>query len=188
MRTDPRFEVVGYISPETTSGSLPNAPDILLVEIDSQRRDILHLVENLKRQRTGLRVVVLLRHPDDIAIRMFMGVGAAGYVLKTANTNTLFEALYAVHHGHHYLDSHLSDVIMSVLESGATAGRDVELTPRESQVLSMIAAGQTYKEIAVALNVSVKTIESYRTRIGEKLQLHTRKTLVAYARSHGIVP
>ncbi len=116
-----------------------------------------------------------------------MVAGASGYVLKTADTHHLIGALRAVHNGHRYIDPNLSDVFMTVLESGATAGRNVELTPREKQVLSIIAAGQTYKEIAVALKVSVKTVESYRTRIGEKLQLHTRKTLIEYARARCIV-
>lgn len=185
ISSDPRFEVIGCVAPDALPADFPD-PDVLLVELDAHRRDILHLVESLRHKITGRRVVLLMRHPDDIALRMFI-VFASGYVLKTANTNTLFEALYAVHNGHHYIDSSLSDVVMAVLASADTAGRNVNLTPRESQVLAMIAAGQTYKEIAASLNVSVKTVESYRTRIGEKLQLHTRKTLAAYARSHGIV-
>jgi two-component system, NarL family, response regulator NreC len=117
-------------------------------------------------------------------VRMFLRAGVCGFVVKTANTTVLFDAIRAVHHGSRYLDPLLSDVVVEVIESGAEMVRNVVLTAREKQVLQLIARGKTYKEIAAALNVSVKTVETYRTRLGEKTQLRSRKALSDFAGKH----
>lgn len=188
--TESGFEVVATISPETRSIDLPKdlKPDILLVEVDRHRREILRVVEDVQKQFTGLHTLVLLRHADDATVGMFLRAGVKGIVLKTANTTTLFDAVRAVHQGGRYVDAGLSEVVMNLIETGTGGGRPVELTKREQEVLSLIASGRTYKEIASALNVSVKTVETYRTRIGEKLQLHNRKALKAFAIANGYAP
>ena len=181
------LHVVGTISPETrSSDACKDDPDILLVDVDKQRRELLRVIEEMQKRCSGVRPIAILHRADDATVRMFLRVGVRGLVMKAGNSTALFDAIRTVHHGHRYLDTGLSDVVMNVIQSGAVSGRNVELTNREQQVLNLIAGGRTYKEIASALTVSVKTVETYRTRIGEKLQLRKRKALVEFAIANGL--
>lgn len=186
VNSDPGLEVVGNVPQESPPGGMSEAPiaDVLLVEFESRRREILRIVDALQKQILGLRTIAIIRDADSQALRMLLQSHVRGFVLKSAETAVLLDSIRAVYLGRRYLDAGLSDAVMDLIEHGATSGRNVALTNREQQVLGLIANGQTYKEIANALSVSVKTIETYRTRLGEKLQLRTRRALVDFAVSN----
>lgn len=115
---------------------------------------------------------------------------ALGYVLKAASDSELYQALKQAGHGHRYLDPRLSDSVSDLLlektREGISRPRVKPLSRRETQVLRAIAQGFTGREIARQFGISEKTVQTYRARIYDKLELRSRADLVHYALAHGL--
>ena len=183
------IEIVGTIVPEQSAPEKLNGKnlDVLLVDYEVRDDRVLHLTQTLRQHLPQTPALATLRHPDEQALRALIRVQVKGLVLGLGSTATLMDAITAVSSGKRYLDPAFSDVVLDLLERHVLAERTIELTGREKQVLKLIADGNTYKEIAGALNVSVKTVETYRTRLGEKLQLRSRRALARYAHTNGLL-
>jgi DNA-binding NarL/FixJ family response regulator len=146
------------------------------------------VARQLKASCPNTRILALTVHEDKSYLSELLEIGASGYVLKRAAAEELISAIRQVLAGGIYIDPRLGGLVANSLvrrrastaRSGATA-----LSDRESEVLRLIAQGHSNKEIAARLNLSVKTIETYKTRSMEKTGLRSRIDIVRYASRHG---
>jgi DNA-binding NarL/FixJ family response regulator len=140
----------------------------------------------IRRVAPGTRTVVLTAKSGEEQVLAALEAGIEGYVLKTEAMADLVRALHEVARGHTYLSPGISRTIVEASLGRRRRARD-PLTPREKEVLQLIAEGKTTKEIAQILGVSVKTAEFHRSRLMSKLELHETASLVRYAIRKGIV-
>jgi DNA-binding NarL/FixJ family response regulator len=163
-------------------------PDVLLTDISMPGLNGLELVTRIKRDHPGVRVLVLSMHGSEEYVLQALRTGAAGYLLKDAATTELEVAVKAVARGETYLSPAVSRHVVAGLQQRSSDGgsRD-SLTPRQREILQLIAGGKTTKEIARALNISVKTVETHRTQLMERLDIHDIAGLVRYALRIGLV-
>ncbi|HGM5578662.1 TPA: response regulator [Pseudomonas putida] len=177
------FQVVGQAESAAQALELVRSLelDILLVDVGLQGMNGLELTRELCRLYPGIRVLMLSMYDNQEYVRTSITAGARGYVLKNAPSSELIAAIEAVAAG----GSFYSPEIARKLVSG---GRDEnDLTPREMQVLAMIARGSNNKEMARELGISVRTVETFRLSIRRKLNIDTPAALVKYALEHGLV-
>lgn len=186
------FEVVAEVDlAHLISSAREQSPEVFLVELTEAGLVGLRAVATLMRVAPAAAVVILSSNENSSYIRSMLATGVKAYVLRSASNSELYEAIRAAHHGRRYLDPRLSDSITEMLLGRTgTAIRKPQakrLSGREAQVLRGIAQGFTTKVIAEKLGVSEKTIQTYRERIYDKLELRTRADLVHYAIAHGML-
>lgn len=161
---------------------------VVILNASLSARAIAENVRLLLNVKPSLRVIVLLMHRDDPAIvREVLRAGAAGCLTRECATEELVRAIHAVSQKQTYLSPALTHAVVSgyVLESeGASTVRPI--TPREREILRRIADGQTTKQIALHLRVGVKTVETHRRRLMEKLGCHSIAELTKYAIREGL--
>jgi DNA-binding NarL/FixJ family response regulator len=167
-------------------------PDVALLDLTMPRVGGMKALQEMARDCSEIRVLVLTMHDDPAYLRSALAAGASGYLLKRAVDAELIAAIRAVHRGGVYVDPRLAGVLVQdVLGKGSTTAgptRPVHiLSPRELQVLRLVARGYTSAEIARQLLVGVKTIETYRLRLTEKLGLRTRSDVVRFAVQLGLL-
>ncbi len=161
-------------------------PDVAVLDLTMPLLNGLDAAREIVRQQPQIRVMLLTMHTEEHQIAAALRFGVRGYVLKTQAAEDLVHAIGAVLAGGRYLSPGISNMIVDGYLSGAQAMSD-PLAPRERQVLQLVAEGKTSKEIATILGLSVKTAESYRSRVMEKLEIHETAGLVRYAIRHGFV-
>jgi DNA-binding NarL/FixJ family response regulator len=166
-----------------------HAPDILLMDITMKEMNGLEAAARLAKEHSTTRVIILSMHADPIYVRQALQAGAAGYLLKGADVAELELALKAVTRGDTYLSPSVSkDVVGDLLSGKAPAANPLdELTPRQRETLQLIAEGKTTKEIASRLNLSIKTVETHRAQLMERLDIHDVAGLVKFAIRVGLV-
>ena len=167
-------------------------PSVALLDLTMPGLGGLQALEEIARCCPDTRVLVLTMHDDPAYLRSVLAAGASGYVLKRAVDTELLSAIRAVHRGGIFVDPSLAHVfVQDALEKRGTTGRPQRslniLSDRERQVLERIAQGYGSQEIAAQILVSVKTIETYRARIAEKLGLRTRSEIVRFAVQMGLL-
>src|SRR5947209_740382 len=133
-----------------------------------------------------LRVLVLSMHKEGTYVREILKAGARGYIPKDAIDTELLNAIRSVARGDGYISPAVSGALLSDFRKDVTDPVDL-LSPREREVLQLIAEGKTNKEIATKLNLSVYTVDSHRGKIMEKLNLHSTGELVRFAIKRGLV-
>ena len=162
-------------------------PDLVVMDVSMPVLDGAAATVRLARELPALKVLFLTSHADRGHLTRLMEAGAAGYVLKRAATDELVRAIRMVAEGGTYVDPSLAGSLLrnslGVARSRAT-GSEV-LSEREEAVLRAIAWGQSNKEIAADLEISTKTVETYKARINDKLGLRTRTEMVRYALARG---
>ena len=157
-------------------------PDVILLDITMGGGGGLKAQEQIAKAAPETKVLILSMHSDPAFVRTAMAAGAAGYVSKKTAHTELLKALRTIRAGKRYVDSAVSE---GLLPQNTRKGR--VLSQREEQVLCLIASGHSYQEIANRIFVSVKTVETYRARIMEKLELKSRAELVQYAINSGLL-
>jgi DNA-binding NarL/FixJ family response regulator len=158
--------------------------DAVLLDINMPGRSGLDVLEELKRLRPAMPVVVLTAFPEeDYAVRAFK-LGASGYVSKESASDELLAALRKALAGGRYVTASLAEKLAASVAGDAPSAPHETLSNRELQVLRLIAQGRTIKEVAAELALSEKTIGTYRTRISEKMGLSTNVELARYAFQH----
>lgn len=158
--------------------------DIVLLDINMPGRSGLEVLEDLRRLRPALPVLVLSASPEqDYAVRV-LKLGASGYLTKQSASDELLAAIRKSLAGGKYVTATLAENLAAQLSGDAPDAPHEALSNRELQVLRLIASGKTVKEIAADLSLSEKTIGTYRTRISEKLRLATNVELTRYALQH----
>ncbi len=158
--------------------------DAVLLDINMPGRSGLEVLEDLKRLRPAMPVVVLTAFPEeDYAVRAFK-LGASGYVSKESASDELLAALRKALAGGRYVTASLAEKLAASVAGDAPSTPHETLSNRELQVLRLIAQGRTIKEVAAELALSEKTIGTYRARISEKMGLATNVELARYAYQH----
>jgi len=185
------FEVVGEASSGSEALELAAAfnPDVILLDLNMPEMDGLTAIPKLREQAPNSRILILTMHDDASYLKQALDSGAAGYVLKQAVDTELLLALRAVLRGEVYVHSAMTQ---KLLDQVANPNGEPEvadpwkgLSDREYEVLKRVALGYTNTEIADDLFLSAKTVETYRARGMEKLNVETRAQLVKSALQHG---
>jgi DNA-binding NarL/FixJ family response regulator len=162
-------------------------PDVVVVDVSMPGLNGAQVTTQVRAARPDRKVLVLTVHEDKGYLRLLLEAGAAGYVLKRAAAAELIQAIRAVAAGGTYLDPTLAGSVVDNLVRPVVERElpDVELSERETEVVRLIALGYSNKEIAAQLKVSVKTVETYKTRSTEKLHIRSRVDIVRYAVRRG---
>ncbi len=161
-------------------------PDILVMDVTMPRLNGIEATRQVTRLRPQTRVVALSMQEDGVYVREMLKAGARGYLLKECTESDLVSAIREVAQGKAWLSPDVSSAVIDDYRKHVTEPIDL-LSPREREVLQMIAEGRTNKEIATLLHLSIYTVEAHRGRIMEKLNLHTGTELVRFAIRHGVV-
>jgi two-component system response regulator NreC len=169
-----------------------SCPHVALLDLTMPGSGGMGALEEITRCCPDTRVLVLSMHDDPAYLRSVLAAGASGYVLKRAVDTELLAAIRAVHRGGVFVDPSLAHVfVQDALDKAAARGgvqRSMNLlSERERQVLGLVAQGYGSQEIAKQILVSVKTVETYRARIAEKLGLRTRNEIVRFAMQTGLM-
>ncbi|MDB4878359.1 MAG: DNA-binding response regulator [Gemmatimonadetes bacterium] len=163
-------------------------PDVLIMDLSMPGMSGTEALVHVRRDCPDVKVLVLTVHEEGVYLTQVLKAGASGYVLKRAAAAELIRAVRTVAAGRTYVDAGISDVLVeSYLDAHVTADRDTteSLSRRERDVLVRIASGFSNKAIATELGLSVKTVETYKSRFSEKLGLTSRVDIVRYAIRRG---
>ncbi|MDH4163743.1 MAG: response regulator transcription factor [Nitrospirota bacterium] len=193
LKMSDECEVVGEAADgaQAIEAARKTRPDIVLMDISMPGLGGLEATIELKKILPNVKVLVLTQYEDTVYIRRFFKAGASGYLLKKAVGEDLLTAIRAVREGKIYVHPSItSGVVDGYL--GLSKGEPREdpydmLTDREKQVLKLIAEGNTHKEAADILGISVKTVIAHQTNITEKLNIHSRAGLIKFAIQKGII-
>ena len=190
VEADPDFQVVGNARDGRTALRLAKQllPDVVVLDISMPEMNGIEVATALLAERPECRVLVLTVHEDRAYLRQLVEAGVSGYLLKRSASEELIRALHAVVSGGMYLDPAIAGKVVGRTAKGAVhpqLGQAAELSERETDVLRLVAGGHSNKEISARLNISVKTVETYKARAMEKLGYRSRVELVRYAADQG---
>ena len=164
-------------------------PDLVTLDISMPHLNGIDAARKLRKDLPDIRIIFVTMHADQAYVTEAFKAGAKGYLLKRSAGSELVQAIQAVMSGHNYI----TPLIAKGLVESAVTGRkpaiapSERLTPRQREVLQLVAEGNTVKEIAVALEISPKTVEFHKTQLMEQLDLHTTADLTRYAMTHGLI-
>ena len=164
-------------------------PHVALVDIAMPELNGIELVAEVERTEPSTSVVILSMHATEMYVRRALSAGASGYLLKDAAVSELETAVRAVAHGQSYLSPAVSSfVIKSYVRPGTEEPSELDrLTPRQREVLQLIAEGYATKEIAQRLGIGIRTVETYRAQLMKQLDIHDVAGLVRYAIRAGLI-
>jgi DNA-binding NarL/FixJ family response regulator len=155
--------------------------DLVILDISMPGRNGLEILKELKREFSSLPVIVLSIHPaDQYAVRAFRA-GASGYLTKESAPEELIAAIKKVYQGGKYINPRVAELLAEYVETKIPGELHKTLSDRELEVFILLASGKTVGQIGIDLNLSVKTISTYRTRILEKMHTETNADLTRYA-------
>jgi len=187
---EPEFDLVGTV--EDGRALLEAAqklhPDVILLDISMPLLNGIDAARRLKKMMPEVKLIFVTMHADPAYVTEAFRVGATGYVLKRSAAADLLQAVRTVLNGHYYVAPPITkDVLSSLLASPAERQPGPEpLSPRQREVLQLVAEGHSLKEIADILKISVKTVEYHKAQIMQQLDLHTTAELTKYAIAHGL--
>ena len=185
---DPDIRVVSQCSDgiEVLKKVAELRPRVVVLDLTMPRLNGLDVCRELTRRHPQTAVLILTMHNDEQFIARSLERGASGYLLKEAAAEQLSQAVHAVARGELYLGPGIPRSVVQCMSGGADDPYD-RLTMREKQVLQLIADGKTNRRIAEELQLAVKTIDTHRTRLMRKLNIHDQTSLVKYALRRGLV-
>jgi len=165
-------------------------PDIVTMDISMPWLNGLDAARRLKKEMPDVKIIFLTMHADVAYVREAFAAGASGFLMKRSAGAELLQAIQAVSNGQYYITSLITKDLVRSIIAGATnvSPQRGVLTPRQREVLQLVAEGRAVKEIATILNISVKTVEYHKAQIMEQLNLHTTAELTKYAIAHGLIP
>ncbi len=188
LGAQPDMEIVGQAGNGNQAVELAEKlkPDVIVMDVAMPELNGIEATRRLAASLPRTRVLALSMHKDSVYVREILRAGARGYLLKDSGDADLIAAVRAIAKGEGYISPSVSDAVLSDYRKHVTDPLDL-LTSREREVLQHIAEGQTNKEIATSLTLSVYTIEAHRGRIMEKLNLHSTGELVRFALRNGLI-
>ena len=188
LAAHPDLEVVGEAADglRAVEEAVSLQPDIVVMDVTMPNLNGIEATRRITEEAPRVRVLALSMHKDAVYVREILRAGARGYLLKESGESDLINAVRALAKGEAYISPAVSDAVLSDYRKHVTDPIDL-LTTREREVLQRIAEGQTNKEIATGLNLSVYTVEAHRGRVMEKLNLHSTGELVRFALRNGII-
>jgi two-component system response regulator NreC len=187
---DPEIEVVGEANDasEALEKVAAHQPDIVLMDVGMPGLSSFEAARMIDRNWPGTRVIFLTMYEDEEYLLQALDAGGSGYMLKDVAAPEMLEAVREVSRGRKYLSPRvLEKVLNPQQEQGPRATRFDSLTPREREVVKMLAEGRSVKETAHSLALSVKTVEAHKFNLMRKLQIHNTAQLVTYAIQKKIV-
>lgn len=157
-------------------------PHVVLMDYTMPRLDGQHATRKIKERHPSIKVIILSMHDDEEYVLAALRVGASGYLLKDSEAPDLVAAVRAVYRGESYLSPRVSKkVIEGVVDPRPLVNSLVALTPREEEVLKLLAEGHTLRQVARTLTISAKTVDTHKHHIMKKLGLKSRTELIKYA-------
>ena len=187
MQREADLEVVAEVATVRAAEGLEIDPDVVVSSLLLPDAARVEVIERLRLRFCGVPIVALTVLDDLVTVPQVLAAGANGYVLKSASTTDLFAAIRAVAHGGFYLQPSIGVAIASAPPNELGTAGVSGLTPKQTEVLHLLALGHTNIEIAKLLNTSLRTIETHRAHIHRRLDRHTRAELVHYALQHGLL-
>jgi len=191
IRAEADLEIVGEAAsgPEALQLTRTSVPDIAIVDISLPHMNGILLARQLTADCPSIGIIVLTQHEDRVHLSQALDAGARGYVLKKSAAQCLVNAIRGVLVGGLYVDPAMAAYLFSTSGNPPpfrAAGKlSSSLTPRETEVLKLVATGLTAKEIAGRLDLSLSSIETYKTRAADKLSIKGRAEIVRYASAQG---
>ncbi|MFQ5398465.1 MAG: response regulator [Anaerolineae bacterium] len=188
----PDLEVIGQAANgrEAVAMTLELQPDIALLDVNMPEMDGVTAAKEIHESCPDVKTLILTMHDNDEIFFNALRAGAAGYVLKGSSSAELIEAVKTVMDGNMYFSPPMTRKLVNALLSPATRQETTRLngiTPREMEILQLLANGLTNREIAAHFVISPSTVQTHRTHIMEKLNLNNRAELVRYAISHKLI-
>jgi DNA-binding NarL/FixJ family response regulator len=191
---EPRFDVVGTVGNgrELVEEAPKLDPEIILLDISMPLLNGIEAARQLKKTMPRAKIVFLSMHADPEYVTEAFKAGGCGYLLKRSAGSELIFALEEVLKGRYYVTPLVAKTVVDGIrqDEGGTSSKPPpsheKLTPRQKEVLQLVAEGKSLKEIASILDVSVKTVEFHKSRIMDALDLRTTAELTKYAVSHGV--
>ncbi len=185
-----RYEVVGMVENGRAllEVAAQAAPDIVLVDISMPLLNGIDATRQLKKLLPEVKIIVVTMHADSAYLNEAFKAGASGYLLKRSAGSELHQAMESVLSGNFYVTPLLTKGLVDSALGGSPlpANRQTALTPRQREVLQLVAEGKAVKEIAQLLNISPRTVEFHKAQIMEQLALRTTAELTKYALAHGL--
>jgi len=193
LERQPGFVVVGEASDgrEAVELAREHQPDVVVMDIGMPNLNGIEATRRIVEKRPEIGVVILSMHYDESYVIRSLKAGARAYLLKDAVKSELIAAIHAVAQGRSYFSPKISRILqedyVQVLGRKSADDSYELLTDREREVLQLVAEGKTNKEIANALNLSLYTVDTHRTHILQKLNLHSVPEVILYAVRKGII-
>ena len=194
LRSRRGWRVVGEATNgrEAVQKAIELKPDVAVVDIGMPELDGIEVTRQMREAIPDIKVLVLSMHESDQMVHRALEAGACGYLLKSDLTECLTKGVKAVAQGKRFLTPKVSEIVLDGFlktrrghQHGERAG--ARMTPREVEIIRLLAEGKSNKEIAALLGIAVRTIETHRSKIMLKLDLHSLAELIHYAMRHKIV-
>ena len=189
---EPDFEIVGEVADGramvAAAGEL--RPDIIVTDVSMPMLNGIEAARQIRKINRKVKIIFLTMHPDVTYAAEALGAGGSAYVLKSSAGAEILEAIREAFSGGIYVTPSINrEVVLAQMErAGFRGGVQSELTPRQREVLQLVAEGKSLKEVAALLNVSVKTAEFHKYRIMKQLRLRTNADVTKYAVKAGMTP
>jgi DNA-binding NarL/FixJ family response regulator len=190
----PGWRVVGEATNgrEAVQKAIELKPDVAVIDIGMPELDGVEAARQIGEAVPGTKVLVLTMHESDQMVRRALDAGARGFLLKSDLTDSLIKAVKAVADGKRFLAPKVSEIVLDGFLKARSHHQQEDragtrTTPRENEIVRLLAEGKVNKEIAALLGISVRTVETHRSKINLKLGLHSLAELIHYAMRHGIV-
>jgi len=197
LSLDDRFEVVGEAEDGRTAVEivLRTHPDVVLMDISMPNLNGLEATRKIKSQAPAVRVLILSAHDNEAYVLESIRCGGNGYVLKNSSAEDLHAAIFAIHSGQAFFSPGISKIladdylrrIKEGIQDNETLKLGPRLTTREREILQLIAEGKSHQQIADMLHISIRTVDTHRNNIIQKLDIHDTAGLVTYAIKNGII-
>jgi DNA-binding NarL/FixJ family response regulator len=192
LQIDPRLEVVGESANGRQAIQMARSlrPDVVLMDLIMPVTDGIEATRQIAAQWPASKVLVLSSYPEKDLVERALAAGATGYLLKHSASSELLKAIHQVHRGAAFFSASIARMLS---ETGIKTGSKglpqpaTQLTPRQNEVLRLIAEGNCNKEIATHLDISIKTVEKHRQELMTRLNIHTIAGLTRYALAKGFV-
>ena len=191
LRDEPAVEVIGNAADGRAAVQMAEelSPDVVLMDVALPGLNGIEATRQIVKNKPRVRVLALSMYADGNYVSEMLRAGAAGYLLKDCEFDELARAIRTVASDHTYLSPRISNLVVADylehLPEDKQSPADV-LTPREREVLQLLAEGESVKEIAARLNVSIKTVETHRRQVMEKLDIRSIAELTKYAVRRGL--
>ncbi len=185
LRSNEDVEVIGHV---TTGNELSRflkhqIPDLLIMEIDLPQINGITALRTLKAEYSGLKILVLSYHPEEMYALSAIKSGASGYISKTVSTEILKMAILQVIRGGIYLNKDITERLNSgIFKNNGLISKFKKLSTREAEVLNLLSKGKRNKDIAEALTINEKTVSTYKTRLLKKLKVDNVADLIHQSR------
>ena len=176
---------------EAVARAIELKPDVAVVDIGMPELDGIEAARQIRETVPETKILVLTMNESEYLIRRALDAGANGYVLKSDLTDSLPKAVEAILAGKRSLTPKVSEIVLDGFlnrtgQHHPEEGKGTRTTPRETEIIRLLAAGKTNKEIAALLHITVRTVETHRSKIMLKLGIHSLAELIHYVLDHGI--